>query len=160
MNLNESRLSSAGVHMIYRLLESFRSRAHYYRHLFCVRRAVIVENLILSSRYRSQLIHVILNYVRHGVALFIGAFLALEINVGIGVVSSIGRMLRIERIAAEILYRLIVHQASQILIIYGLYALHLVRRPESVEAMHESILGFYSRKMRHCGHIHGLLRRR
>ena len=122
--------------------------------------AVVIEELIFSSRHLAYLIHVILNYARNGVALFIGAFLALEIYVGICVISSVGRMLRIERIAAEILYRLIVHQASQIFIIYGLYALHLVRCSESVEAVHESILGFYGRKMGHCGHIHGLLRRR
>ena len=67
-------------------------------------------------------------------------------------------MLRIQRIPAEGLQRLVVDQTPQLLIVQRLDALHLVGGAEAVKAVHEGVLRFDGGQVRHRRQIHGLLR--
>ena len=159
MDLHHADLAALRVEIVNGLLDRLGRRAHDDDDFLCVRRAVVVEQLVVAAGQLVDLVHVVLDGVRHDLGLDVRAFLALEIDVRIDVVAAVGRVLRVERLAAEFLKRLLVDEAAQILIIEGLDALHLVRGAEAVEAVHERIARLDGGQMRDGREIHRLLRR-
>ena len=159
MDLHHADLAALRVQVIDRFLDRFGSRAHDDDDFLCVRRAVVVEQLVVAAGQLVDLVHVVLDGVGHDLGLDVRAFLALEVDVRVYVVAAVGRVLRVERLTAELLERLLVDQAAQILIIEGLDALHLVRGAETVEAVHERIARLDGGQMRDGGQVHRLLRR-
>ena len=159
VNLHHADLAALRVQIVNSLLDRFGSRAHDNDNFFCVRRTVVVEQLVVAAGQLVNFVHVVLNGVGHDSGLDVCALLALEVNVGVYVVAAVGRVLRVERLTAELLERLLVDQAAQVFVIEGLDALHLVRGAEAVEAVHERIARLDGRQMRDGGQVHRLLRR-
>ena len=159
VDLHHADLAALRVQVVNGLLDRLGSRAHDDDDFLCVRRAVVVEQLVVAAGQLVDLVHVVLNGVGHDLGLDVRALLALEVDVRVYVVAAVGRVLRVERLTAELLERLLVDQAAQILIIEGLDALHLVRGAEAVEAVHERIARLDGGQMRDCCEVHRLLRR-
>ena len=159
VNLHHADLAALCVQVVNGLLDRLGSRAHDNDNFFCVRRAVVVEQLVVAASQLVDLVHVVLDGVGHDLSLDVRALLALEVDVRVYVVAAVGRVLRVERLTAELLECLLVDQAAQILIIEGLDALHLVRGAEAVEAVHERIARLDGGQVRDCCEIHRLLRR-
>ena len=160
VDLHHADLAALRVQVVNGLLDRLGSRAHDDDDFLCVRRAVVVEQLVVAAGQLVDLVHVVLNGVGHDLGLDVRALLALEVDVRVYVVAAVGRVLRVERLTAELLERLLVDQAAQILIIEGLDALHLVRGAEAVEAVHERITSLDCRQVSNRCEIHRLLRRR
>ena len=159
VDLHHADLAALRVQIVNSLLDRLGSRAHNDDDFLCVRRAVVVEQLVVAAGQLVDLVHVVLDGVGHDGRLDVRTLLALEVDVGVYVVAAVGRVLRVERLTAELLERLLVDQAAQILIIEGLDALHLVRGTEAVEAVHERIARLDGGQMRDGGQVHRLLRR-
>ena len=139
VNLHHADLAALRVQIIDRFLDRLGSGAHDNDNFLCVRCAVVVEQLVVAAGQLVNFIHIVLDGVGHDGRLDVRAFLALEIDVRVDIVAAVGRMLRVERLTAELLERLLVNEAAQVFIIEGFNALHLVRGAEAVEAVHERI---------------------
>ena len=157
MDLHQAHLAALGVEVVDGLLHSLGSGAHHHDDLFRVGSAIVVEELVVPAGELVDLVHVVLDGLRYGGSLLVGAFLALEVHVGVDVVAAVGGMLRVQGMTAEVLQGLVVHQTPQVLIVQRLDALHLVRRAETVEAVHERVLGADGGQMGNGAQVHGLL---
>ena len=160
VDLHHADLAALRVQIVNGLLDRLGSRAHDDDDFLCVRRAVVVEQLVITAGQLVNFIHIVLDGVGHDSRLDVCALLALEVNVGVYVVAAVGRVLRVERLTAELLERLLVDQAAQVFVIEGLDALHLVRGAEAVKAVHERIPSLDGRQVSNRCEIHRLLRRR
>ena len=158
MDLHHAHLASAGVEVVHRLPQRLGDGAHSHHNLLGVGRAVVIEQLVVPAGDFIDLVHVVLHGTGHDGTLDVSALLALEVHVGVHVVAAVGGMLRIQRIPAEGLQRLVVDQTPQLLIVQRLDALHLVGGAEAVKAVHEGVLRFDGGQVRHRRQIHGLLR--
>ena len=160
MNLQKSDLASCRIEIINCLFNSLACRTHNYDNFFRILCAVVIEKLIVTTRYLAYFIHVSLYDIGYSVTLDICALFALEIDIRVYVVSSVCRMLRIKRFTSECLKCFLIYKRTKLFIIERLNTLHFVRCTETVEAMHERISCFYCRKMSYSRKIHCLLRRR
>ena len=153
MDLHHAHLAAVSVEIIHSLLQGLGSGAHHHNDLFCVVGTVVVEQLVVPAGDGVDLVHVVLDGVGHAGTLDVGALLALKVDVGVDVVAPVGRMLGVERVAAELLHRLLVQQAAQIFVVQHLDPLHLMGGAEGV-------LGTDGGQMGNRTQIHGLLGRR
>ena len=160
VNLHHADLAALCVQVIDRFLDRLGSRAHDDDDFLCVRCAVVVEQLVVAAGQLVNFIHIVLDGVGHDGRLDVRALLALEVDVRVYVVAAVGRVLRVERLTAELLERLLVNEAAQILIIEGLDALHLVRGTEAVKAVHECVTRLDGGQMSNRREVHRFLRRR
>ena len=96
-----------------------------------------------------NLVHVMLDRVRDGGGLDVGALLALEVHVGVDVVAAVGGMLRVQRLAAKRLQRVVVDKPPQILVVQRFDALHFMTGAKAIETVHEGVLSLDSGQMCH-----------
>ena len=160
VNLHHADLAALCVQVIDRFLDRLGSRAHDDDDFLCVRCAVVVEQLVVAAGQLVNFIHIVLDGVGHDGRLDVRALLALEVNVRVYVVAAVGRVLRVERLAAELLKCFLINEAAQIFVIESFDALHLVRGTEAVKAVHERIPSLDGRQVSNRCEIHRLLRRR
>ena len=157
VNLHHAHLAALGVQIVHGLLHSLGGGAHHHDDLLRVGSAVVVEQLIVPTGELVDLIHVVLDGIGDRGSLFVGALLALEVQIGVDVVAAVGGMLGVQGVAAEILESLLVHQPPQVLVVQSLDTLHLVGSAETIKAVHEGVLAADSGQVGHSGQVHGLL---
>ena len=157
VNLHHAHLAALGVQIVHGLLHSLGGGAHHHDDLLRVGSAVVVEQLVVPAGELVDFVHVVLDGVGQAVGLLVGALLALEVHVGVDVVAPVGGVLGVQGLAAELAEGLLVDEGTQVLIVQGLDALHLVRGAEAVEAVHEGILAADGGQVGHSAQIHGLL---
>ena len=158
VDLHHAHLAALSVQVVHGLLHGLAGGAHHHDDFLRIGRAVVVEQLVITAGELVDLVHVVLDGVGQGIGLDVGAFLALEVDVGVHVVAPVGGMLRVQGLMAEGLQGLLIHQTTEILIVQSLDPLHLVRGAEAVEAVHEGIPAADGGQMSHGGQIHCLLR--
>ena len=160
VDLHHADLAALCVQVIDRFLDRLGGRAHDDDDFLCVRCAVVVEQLVIAAGQLVNFIHIVLDGVGHDSGLDVCALLALEIDVRVDIVAAVGRVLRVERLTAELLERFLVNETAQVLVIKGFNALHLVRGTEAVEAVHKCVTRLDGRQVSNRCEIHRLLRRR
>ena len=158
MDLHHAHLAALSVQVVHSLLHGLAGGAHHNDDFLSVGSAVVVEELVITAGELVDLVHVVLDGVGQGIGLDIGAFLALEVDVGVHVVAPVGGMLGVQRLMTEGLQGLLIHQTTEILIVQSLDPLHLVGGTEAVKAVHEGIPAADGGQMSHGGQIHCLLR--
>ena len=159
VNLHHADLAALCVQVIDGLLDCFGSGAHDNDNFLCVRCAVVVEQLVIAAGQLVNFIHIVLDGVGHDGRLDVRALLALEIDVRVYVVTAVGRVLRVERLTAELLECFLVNETAQIFVIESFDALHLVRGAEAVKAVHECVACLDCRQVCNGCEVHRLLRR-
>ena len=158
MDLHHAHLAALSVQIVHSLLHGLAGGAHHHDDFLSVGCAVVIEQLVITAGELVDLVHVVLDGVGQGIGLDVGAFLALEVDVGVHVVAPVGGMLRVQGLMAEGLQCLLIHQTTEILIVQSLDPLHLVGGTETVKAVHEGVPAADGGQMSHGGQIHGLLR--
>ena len=83
MDLHHAHLTPLSIEEIYRFLYRFGSGAHYHNDFLGIRRAIVIEQLVVPAGQLANLVHIVLNGVRNNGALDVGAFLALEVYTGL-----------------------------------------------------------------------------
>ena len=157
MNLHNSDLLAEAVQIIYGLERSTAYRTHSDYHSVCVRRAMVVEQLVITACYLIYLIHVILNNTRDRVVETVICLTDLEIYIRILHCCAEHRVLGVERVGTEFIQRVIIYKILEIFIIYRFDLGYLMRGPEPVEEMHERNLSLDRRKMRDSRKVHDFL---
>ena len=112
VDLHHAHLAALGVQVVHGFLHGLAGGAHHHDDLLRVRRAVVVEQLVVPTGELVNLVHVMLDRVRDGGGLDVGALLALEVHVGVHVVAPVGGVLRVQGVAAELLQGLLVYQRT------------------------------------------------
>ena len=158
VDLYHADLAALCVQIVHSLLHGLTGGAHHYDDFLRVGRAIVIEQLVVTAGELVDLIHIVLNGIGQGVGLDVSALLALEVDVRVDIVAAVGRVLRVQGRTAERLQRLLIHKATQVLIIQCLDALHLVRGTETVKAVHEGVPAADGRQMGHGSQVHRLLR--
>ena len=159
MDLYHTHLTTVGIEIVHRLVQCLSDGAHGHDYLLGIRCAVVVKQLVIPACQRVDLVHVVLHRSGHDGGLDVGALLALEVYVGVDVVAAVGGMLRVQRLAAERLQRVVVDKAPQILVVQRFDALHFMTGAKAIETVHEGVLSLDSGQMCHRRQIHSLLGR-
>ena len=157
VDLHQAHLAALGVQIVHGLLHGLGGGAHHHDDLLRVGSAVVVEQLVVPAGELVDLVHVVLDRIGDGGGLLVGALLALEVHVGVDVVAPVGGMLGVQGLAAEVAEGLLVDEGTEVLVVQGLDALHLVGGAEAVEAVHEGVLAADGGQVGHSAQVHGLL---
>ena len=97
----------------------------------------------MAAGQLADFLHVMLNYCGNGHVTGVAGFAVLEVNVRVLGGAGKVRMLRIERARTEGGHCIVIKQLAHILVIYGLYLLHLMAGTETVKEMYERYGGLY-----------------
>ncbi|CAN4037514.1 Inner membrane protein ypdA, partial [Dysosmobacter welbionis] len=157
VHLHHAHFPAFPVQIVHRVLHRLAGGAHHHDDLFRVRGAVVVEQLVVPARQLVDLIHIVLDHAGDRGDLLVGALPALEEHVRVHRRAPGGGVLRVQAIPAEGLELVIVHQLGEIIVIQGFDPLHLVRRAEAVEAVHEGVPAADGGQMGHRAQVHSLL---
>ena len=158
MDLHHTDLAALSVQVVHGLLHSLAGGAHHHDDFLSVGSAIVVEEFVVPASEFVDLVHIVLDGVGQGIGLDIGAFLALEVDIGVHVVAAVSGMLRVQRGVAELAERLLIHQTTEVFIVQSLNPLHLMGGTEAVKTVHESIPAADGGQMSNGSQIHGFLR--
>ena len=139
------------------LLNGVIDGAHRDDDMLRVRRAVVIEKLIVRADLRVDLVHILLDDRGHGIIIGIGGLPRLEEDIRILRGASLHRMIRVESILSEGINGVPVHHVLQVLVIPLLDLLNLMGGPEAVEEIDKGKASLQRRKMRDRSQIHNLL---
>ncbi len=137
VDLNEADLLAARVQVIDGLLDAARDGAHRDDDSLGVRGTVIVENVVVAAGDLIYFLHVTFHDVRKGLVIAVVGLADLEENVRILDRRVDHRVLRVERVRAELRERLPVDELLQVLVVHALDLVDLMGSPESVKEMKE-----------------------
>ena len=157
-DLDEADLFALGRQVVDDLLGHVADGAHRHDDAVRVRRAVVVEELVVRAELRVDLRHAALDHGRQRVVGAVAGLAVLEEHVAVLVAAAHRRMLRIQRVRAERLHRFHVAHVLEVRVIPRLDLLDLVARAETVEEVQERHPPLDRRQMRHRGQVHDLLR--
>ena len=145
------------VQVVDGFLDDVAGRTHRHDDAVGVRRAVVVEQMILTAGQFLDFAHVGLDDLRDRVIVGVGDFALLEVNVRVLRGSPNHRVIRVQRPAAECVQGILVDQTGQFVVFDDLDFLGLMRGPETVEEVHERNPALDRRQMRYRGQVHNLL---
>ena len=160
MHIEQADLLALGEQVVDGFLGGLGGGTHEDDHALGVRRAVVVEQLILATGQLADLCHVALDCLGNGIDLLVAGLAALKENVGVDGRAARRGMLGVKRVLAERLERVHVNQRAQRLIIKRFDLLNLVARAEAVEEVQEGHTAMDGGKVRHRAEVHNLLRGR
>ena len=158
VDVNHTDFFALAQQEINRFGGGFCAGTHQNNDALCVLCAVVVKQLVRAAGNLADLVHVMLNRVRNGGNLGVARFAALEKDVRIYGGAAGCRMLRIQRVLAECLEGIHIHQRAQIFIVQRFNLLNFVRRAEAVEEVQERHALVNGGQMRNGAQIHNFLR--
>ena len=148
---------SPGVQVVHGLLDRAGHAAHGHHHVGGVRGAVVVEQMVGTPGDLPHPGHVVLHNIRQlGVGGVVG-LANLEVHVAVLDGGPQARMLRVQRMGAEAVQGIPVHELDQLLGVRHLDAGKLVRGAEAVEEVHEGNAARNRGKMGHRRQVRRLL---
>ena len=133
-------------------------RAHRDDHAVGIRRAVIVEELIVGADLGIDFIHIFFDNGRNRVVELVACLTMLEEDVAVLVRAAQHRALRVERTLAERFDRVVIDHLVEILEIPHFDLLNLVRGAEAVEEVQERHAALDRGKVCHSAEVHHFLR--
>ena len=125
-----------------------------------VRRAVVVEELVVGADFDIDLVHILLNDGGQRVVVGVGGLLGLEEDVGVLGGAMQHRMLRVQGAGAECLDSIPVKHLAEVLVVPDLDLLDLMRGPEAVEEMDERNAALDGREVCDGAEVHRFLHAR
>ena len=153
----QTDLFPLAIQVVDGFLDDVARRAHRHNDAVGVRRAVIVEQMILAAGQFLDLGHIGLDDLGNRVIVGVGDFTLLEVDVRILRGSPHHRVIRVQGPAAESVQGILVDQAGQFVVFDDLDLLGLMRGPEAVEEVHERNPALDRRQMGYRGQVHDLL---
>ena len=160
MHIDHADLFALRHQVIDGLLGGLGDRAHNDDDAVGIRRAVIIVQMIVAAGQLVDLLHVVLNSGRDRGDLLVACLAALEEDIRVDRGAAGGGVLRVERVLAECLEGVHVHQRAQVLVVERLDLLDLVRGAEAVEEVQHRHAAVDRGQVRDRAQIHDLLRRR
>ena len=97
----------------------------------------------MAAGQLADFVHIMLHYRGNGKVMGVAGFAVLEVYVRILRGAGKVRVLRIKRARTELGNGVVIKELAHILIIYGLYLLHLMAGTETVKEMYERYGGLY-----------------
>ena len=143
--------------VIDRLLDRIADGTHSNDDVLCVLSSVVVEQLIVCSDLSIYLVHVILNDSRHCIVVRVACLSCLEEDIRVLSGTSLARMVRVQRMCAELIDRVHIYQIFQIFVIPCLDLLDLVGCTESVKEVDERKFSFQCCTVCDRCQVHNLL---
>ena len=160
MHLNKADLFAVLAKIGNRLTQRVANRAHRDHHAVRIRRAIVVEELIIAARERIDLVHVCFDDLREGKIPAVRSLSVLEEDIIVFAGVADGRMLRIQRAFPEGRDGVPVDQAANRFRIDHFDLLDLVRGTEAVKEVLHRQAALNGRQMRHGAHVHTFLHAR
>ena len=157
-NLDQADLFAVRVEVIDNFLCYVADRAHRDDHAVSIRRAVVVEQLVVGAELGVNLAHVLLNDFRNRFVILVARLAVLEEYVAVLVRAAHHCMLRIEGTLTERFNSVHVAHFLQVLVVPNLDLLDLVGGAEAVEEVDERNAGLDGRQMRNRTQVHNFLR--
>ncbi|OPZ70443.1 MAG: hypothetical protein BWY83_01636 [bacterium ADurb.Bin478] len=159
MDLDEADLFALFVEVFDGLFGGLGGRTHDDKHVFGIRVAHIVEEMILAADHLGEFVHRLLDDLRDGSIEGIAGLAALEKDVRI--LGSAAQHRPIRRKAAQTMghYQLIIDHGAQVGLVQSLDLLHLVRGAEAVKKVNERNPRLQSGGLGDQGKVMGLLHR-
>ena len=157
VHLQEAHLLTLGVQIIDDLLGAAGHAAHGHDDALCVRRAVIVEQVIFPARQAADLGHVVLHHVGEVGIVGVVGLPQLEVDIGVIHQGAHPGILGVQGVGAESGQGLVIHQLGVFVIAQHIDLLDLVAGTEAVEEVQEGDPGPDGRQMGHGGQVCGLL---
>ena len=158
MHLHKADLLAVCVEVIHCLLNGIADRAHCNHNILRIRRAIIVEGLIICAKAAVDLVHVVNGRLNGVVIVGVAGLACLEEDIRVLSGTAQYRMLRVQGAAAECVYCIPVKHFTQRLIIPNFDLLDLMRGAETIEEMQEGHAALNGGQMSHSAEIHHLLR--
>ncbi len=146
-----------GVEVVDDLLEGIAEGAHADHDAVRIRRAIVVEEVIVGAELLVHLAHVVLDHRGQLVVGRVAGLTMLEEDVAVLVGAAVVRMLRVEGVIAERLDGVHVAHLGQIVEVPHGDLLDLMRGAEAVEEVQERHAALDGGKVRHGGEVHDLL---
>ena len=157
-DLDQADLFAVRVEVIDNFLCYVADRAHRDDHAVSIRRAVVVEQLVVGAELGVNLAHVLLNDFRNRFVILVARLAVLEEYVAVLVRAAHHCMLRIEGTLTERFNSVHVAHFLQVLVVPNLDLLDLVGGTEAVKEVDERNAGLDGRQMRNRTQVHNFLR--
>ena len=158
MDLHKADLLACRNKVVDDFLDRLADGAHRDDDLVRIRRAVVVERLVVRADLLVDLVHVLDNGLRDRVVVLVAGLTCLEEDVAVLRLAAEDRVLRIQRMSSERVDRVPVEHFAEILIIPDFDLLNLVRGAEAVEEVEERDLALDCGEVRNRAEVHDLLR--
>ena len=137
--------------------DSLASRTHTDDDVLCIGSTVVVERTVLAAGDLADLLHIVGNDIRHCVVVTVAALAVSEEDIGVLRHTAHLRTHRAEGTLTELLNSLPINERTEILHIYRLHLLVLVRGTEAVEEVEERYAALDSSEVCYSGEVHYLL---
>ena len=156
-NLHQTDLLAVRVQVIDDLFGHVADGAHSHDDAVGIRRAIVVEEVVVRADLVVDLLHAALDDRRERVVVAVAGLAMLEEDVAVLVRAAHGRMLRVERMVAERLDGIHIAHIGEVFVVPCGDLLHLMRGAEAVEEVQERDAALDRREMRDGGEIHDFL---
>ena len=156
-NLYDTDLLTLCCKIINGLFDSIIYGAHSDDDGLCIRGTIIVEELVVCSCLRIDLVHILLNYSGKVIVCAVAGLSCLEEDVGVLSRAHLTGMIGIQCICLEGLDRILVDKISKILIRPYFYLLNLVGSTETVKEIDEGKSALNSCAVCNGSEVHNLL---
>jgi len=157
MHLDKADLLAFFVEVIDYLAQGLAYGAHGDYHTLSIRRAVIVERLVVAAGEGAYLLHIIFDDVGERHVSGVAGLSVLEEYVVILAGVADGGVLRVQGMLSEALNSVPVQHLAQVVVIQHLDLLYLMGGTEAVEEMLHGDAAADGAEMGHCTHIHAFL---
>ena len=157
VHLDHAHFFAARVQKIYGFLNGVAHRTHSHNHTVCVRRAVVVEQLVVPPRQVADGLHV---FLHDGGQAVIGAVAGLPVlEEGVRVLDGVADrgMLAVQGPGLEAADGVPVHQAAHVVVVQHLDLLDLMGGSEALEEVLEGDAALDGGEMGHGAQVHALL---
>ena len=158
-NFQHADFAALRGEVVHRLLDRFCARTHDDDDLLGVRRAVILEELVLAADDLGELVHHVLHDGGTGEVIRVHRLAGLEVNVGILRRAAQHRMIGRKRAGAMGVHQFVVDHGAHVVKAQLFNLGDFVRGAESVEEMQEGNARLQRRGMRDQRQVHRLLHR-
>ena len=156
-DLDQADLLTMSVEVIDDLFEHVAERTHADDDAIGILGAIVVEQAVVGTELLVDLAHVLLDDSGQLVVGGVAGLTMLEEDVAVLVAAASVRMLRVQRVIAELLDSLHVAHVLEVLVVPHGDFLDLVAGAETIEEVEERNLALKSGEVRHRGEVHDFL---
>ena len=157
VNINHADLLTLCHEVVNSFLGSFASRAHEDDNILRILCAIVVEEMVFTTRYLRNLCAILLYYLRYSVIVCIASLTVCEECLWVLGGTACYRALWSECTVAEVFNKLLRSDSLDVLHIHHFNLVVLVRSTEAIKEVDEWHLCLKSSKMRDGGKVHHLL---
>ena len=157
VHLHHADLFAALAEVIHNLHHRLADGAHRDHDALGVRRAVVVEELVVPAGQGVDRVHLLLHDLGQGGVGRVAGLAGLEEGVGVLQGGADGRMLGVEGVILVVFHHVPVDELRQVVVVQHVDLLQLVAGTEAVEEVHEGDRALDGAQMRHRAEIHAFL---